>query len=132
MAGSKKPRISVQDIAEILVQRIEKVEQSAERIEKATSKPVEVDLKEFKHLVSKVIQLHKETTEENKRILSDLSDLKKKQRTKLPKSVIIALIVLFFVFIGVSIYFHKEHKDYTEVKSKMELYQEGLLKKNKK
>lgn len=131
MAG-KKPRISVQDIAEILVQRIEKVEQSAERIEVATSKPVKVDLTEFKQLVSQVIQMQKKTTEENKRILSVLSDLKKKERTKLPNYVIVALIVLFCTFIGTSIYFGKKHQDYTEIKSQMKFYRNELLKKNKK
>ena len=131
MAG-KKPRISVQDIAEILVQRIEKVEQSAERIEVATSKPVKVDLTEFKQLVSQVIQMQKKTTEENKHILSVLRGLKKKQRTKLPNYIVIALIVLFCVFIGASIYLGKKHQDYTEVKSQMKFYRNELLKKNKK
>ena len=131
MAVGKRPRISVQDIAEILVQRIEKVEQSAERIEIATSKPVEVDLTEFKQLVSQVIQIQKRTTEENKLILSGLRDLKNKQLTKLPNYVVIALISLFCAFIGVSIYFHEKHQDYEYLKAERDHYKKEMIKKSK-
>lgn len=47
-----KQRMNVQTIAEVLIQELDKMEQTAKRIEQASSKPLNVDLKEFREEVA--------------------------------------------------------------------------------
>ena len=57
-----KQRMNVQTIAEVLIQELDKMEQTSKRIEQASSKPLSVDLKEFREELAHLEQITKNHT----------------------------------------------------------------------
>ena len=99
-----KKRHSIDTIAEVLIDKLNDLEHTAQRIEKATEKELKLDVKEVRSLV----EMHKKTLHEQNKLeksfLSDLKAFNDKNRTRVPNWVFALLCALFFTSLG-SIYY---------------------------
>lgn len=121
----KKKRYSIQDIAEVLVDKLDSMELVAERIEKVAEKPLKVDLKAQKELLNEYEVLFNSRKKGENQILADLRDLQSKNKGRLPNWVLAVLFSFFLGLIG-SIYF-----SYSSIKKVELLEQEKTYYKSK-
>ncbi|WCC43758.1 hypothetical protein PJW08_00690 (plasmid) [Tenacibaculum finnmarkense] len=88
---------SIDTIAEVLIDKLESMEQVAGKIEKVAKNPLKVDLKEQEILLNNFKEFLNNKNSLENRILEELSDLDRKNKGRLPNWV---LVVLFSFFIG--------------------------------
>ncbi|MCG8245106.1 hypothetical protein [Tenacibaculum finnmarkense] len=95
---------SIDTIAEVLIDKLESMEQVAGKIEKVAKNPLKVDLKEQEILLNNFKEFLNNKNSVENRILEELSNLEKKNKGRLPNWVLAVLFSFFFGLI-VSIYF---------------------------
>ncbi|MCG8740061.1 hypothetical protein G1L22_13215 [Tenacibaculum finnmarkense] len=88
---------SIDTIAEVLIDKLESMEQVAVKIEKVAKNPLKVDLKEQEILLNNFKEFLNNKNRVENRILSQLENLESKNKGRLPNWV---LAVLFSFFIG--------------------------------
>ncbi|MDB0599561.1 hypothetical protein PL373_00025 (plasmid) [Tenacibaculum maritimum] len=97
-------RHSIDTIAEVLIDKLETMEQVANKIEKVAKTSLKVDLNEQERLLNKFAEFVNDQNRVEKIILGELENLEAKSKGRLPNWV---LVVLFSFFIGLigSVYF---------------------------
>lgn len=127
-------RTNINTIAEILVDRLDKMEEVSLRIEKASKRELKIDLEDLKILNEKDQFQRREIQNESKSILSRFKEFKNKNNTRVSNPVVISLIVLFLLNIGLSVNLIGKLKSYGDMKKEAEFYEMKYLelKKNEK
>ena len=97
-------RHSIDTIAEVLIDKLETMEEVAARIEKVAKKPLKVDLEAQEKLLEQFETFINEQNRVEKRILNQLEDLEAKKKGRIPNWVLGLLFVFFISSIG-TIYF---------------------------
>lgn len=116
-----KKRHSTQDIAEILIDKFNDLERTAKTIEQASNKTIKIDTTELK-------QILEEHRKEQRRILSDLGQLRGRNQTRLPNWVFGVLAGLILTMIGFSVYTWKKAEAYDYQKASSEHFEQEYLK----
>ncbi|MCD8433565.1 hypothetical protein [Tenacibaculum finnmarkense] len=88
---------SIDTIAEVLIDKLESMEQVAGKIEKVAKNPLKVDLSEQEILLNNFKEFLNNQNSVESRILSQLEHLEAKNKGRLPNWI---LAVLFSFFIG--------------------------------
>ena len=89
-----KQRHNIDTIAEVLIDKLNDLDRTASRIEKATEQDLQVDTRELKSLLS-----------DFKAVSRDFS---KKEQPKVPKWVYMIAVCCFFGYIGFMFFYIKE------------------------
>ncbi len=105
-----KQRLNVSDIAEVLLQEIDTFKASAKEI-KAISEDLKVttvqiapeSMSEFRQLVERQERTEQEAERQRNVFLSEIKALNKKQTTRLPNWLTLAIILLFIAAMTFSI-----------------------------
>ena len=97
-------RHSIDTIAEVLIDKLDTMEEVAARIEKVAKKPLKVDLEAQEKLLEQFATFINEQNRVEKRVLSQLEDLEAKKKGRIPNWVLGLLFVFFISSIG-TIYF---------------------------
>lgn len=113
----KQERHNIDTIANVLIDKLNGMEKTANRIEKASQQPLKIDTQE----IEEIFQARK--NEENA-ILEGLRALQKKNRAKLPYWVIVVLSVAFLTSIGLSLYAWNKAEGYDMQKARAEHYEQ--------
>jgi hypothetical protein len=100
----KKNKITTQELAEIIVESFDEMKTYTNRIEKATSKPLEVNTESLNKLIKQHQDFVSNQLDTEKRILSSLERISEKNATRLPNWILITLFVAYFSFLGVILY----------------------------
>lgn len=90
-------RHNIDTIAEVLIDKLNDLERTAEKIDQASKRTMKLDVSELR-------LLQKERNISEKSILNDLKQLQSKNQTRLPNWVLGVLFAFFLGLIG-SIYF---------------------------
>ena len=116
-------RHSIDTIAEVLIDKLETMEQVANKIEKVAKTPIKVDLNEQERLLNKFAEFVNDQNRVEKRILGELERLEEKSKGRLPNWV---LVVLFSFFIGLigSVYFSYSSIKKVDLLEKEKVYYE--------
>lgn len=118
-----KKRHSIDTIAEVLIDKLNDLEHTAQRIEKATEKELKLDVKEVRSLV----EMHKKTLHEQNKLeksfLSDLKAFNDKNRTRVPNWVFALLCALFFTSLGSIYYSWKKAESYDYQKNRADFFE---------
>jgi phage regulator Rha-like protein len=101
----KKNKITTQELAEIIVESFDEMKTYTNRIEKATSKPLEVNAESLNKLIKQHQDFVSNQLNTEKRILSSLEHISEKNATRLPNWILITLFVAYFCLFGVFLYF---------------------------
>lgn len=129
-----KNRHNIDTIATVLIDKIDKMEKAAQRMEKAANSPISVDTREFEMYAADMKEFTNSALHEQiklqKAFLSDLKASKLKNHTRVPGSVVIALALSFGLCISMMWYSWSMAEDYSFSKAKAEkyekLYKQGL------
>ena len=88
-------RHSIDTIAEVLIDKLDTMEEVAARIQKVAKKPLKVDLEAQEKLLEQFETFINEQNRVEKRILNQLEDLEAKKKGRIPNWV----LGLLFVFL---------------------------------
>lgn len=100
-------RHNIDTIAEVLIDKMNDMERTANRIERASSRELKIDTAEMKALLS-----NQRRTEES--ILNDLKAIKETNSTRVPNWVLGCLIGSFFLSFGFIYYAWSKAEAYDE------------------
>lgn len=102
-------RHNIDTIAEVLIDKLADMERTAKQIERATKTTLKIDTSDLKALFDE--QQKKENV-----ILSDLSELKKKNSTRTPNWIVFIFLLSFIALIGYSYVLNENQKDFNRLK----------------
>lgn len=112
----KKERLSVEHIANLLVKKLNNMERTAvhlentaKAIQEAKKTPVSIDTEEMRNIANEHLKLIEKKTKElstmQNAFLSDLSDLKIRNQSRVPNWIIICLMICFIGSIASMLFF---------------------------
>lgn len=119
-----KERHNINTIAEVLIDKLNNMERTAGRIEKASSKELKIDTAEMKTLIENQIS-------EQKAILSDLRKLREKNKGRMPNWVLAIVLGFILSSFGVFIYSLSKEKAYQEAVEKATYFEQEYNKLKK-
>lgn len=90
----KKPRISTQEIAEIIIENFEEMKGYTERIEKATDKTLEIDTREFENLMIKQTKKEEDLLRQRKQFIRELNAVTEKNQLRAPNWMLYVLVAV--------------------------------------
>jgi cbb3-type cytochrome oxidase subunit 3 len=99
-----KKRLNVNEIAEVLIDKFDEMEQTAVRIEKVAKTPLNVNSEPINLLIRECRDLVSKQNSEEREILRKIENLQSKNLTRLPNWILGILFAFFLGFIG-SIFF---------------------------
>jgi hypothetical protein len=99
-----KKRLNVNEIAEVLIDKFDEMEQTAVRIEKVAKTPLNVNSEPINLLIRECRDLVSKQNSEEREILRKIENLQKKNLTRLPNWILVILFAFFIGFVG-SIFF---------------------------
>lgn len=121
----KQNRHNIDTIANVLIDKLNEMEKTAIRIERASQQPLKIDMREIE-------QLFQDKKKAGKAILSDLSALKEKNRGRVPSWVIVVLSAVFLISIGLSLYAWRKAEQYELQKSRAEHFEQMFIESQKR
>lgn len=119
-----KKRHNIDTIAEILIDKLDDMERTAQRIEKASSRELKIDTAEMKAL----IESQRETEES---ILSDLRAVKKKNSTRVPNWLIAVMVAFYLSSLGFMMYALNKAETYDEAVQRANYFEQEYKKLKK-
>lgn len=120
-------RHSIDTIAEVLIDKLEIMEQVANKIEKVAKNPLKVDLNEQERLLNKFTELVNDQNRAEKRILSELESLEEKRKGRIPNWVLAVLFSFFIALIGSFYFTYSDIKKIDLLEQEKEYYKKKYL-----
>ncbi|MCH3886004.1 hypothetical protein [Tenacibaculum aquimarinum] len=99
-----KKKHNIDTIAEVLIDKLDAMEQTAVRIEKVAKIPLNVNSEPINLLIRECRDLVSEQNSEEREILRKIENLQQKNLTRLPNWILVILFAFFIGFVG-SIFF---------------------------
>lgn len=113
---AKQGRHNIDTIANVLIDKLEDMEKTAVRIEKAANQPLQVDLRRMEEIFN-------DKTNKEEAVLRDLSELRQKNKGRVPNWIITLLCAFFLISVGISLYAWKKAEQYDQQKTNAEHFQ---------
>lgn len=119
-----KKRHNIDTIAEVLIDKLNAMERTAQRIENASSKEMKIDTAEMKALIE-----NQRSAEES--ILSDLRAVQKKNSTRVPNWLIAVMVAFYLASLGFMLYAWNKAETYDEAIQRANFFEQEYQKLKK-
>lgn len=101
-------RHNINTIAEVLIDKINEMDNTVARIEKVAKTPFKVDFSEIKSLLDKHQEKIIEENKKSEEILDDLKAFQVANKTRIPNAILWLLFVFFSISIASTFYAYKK------------------------